>query len=90
MAKRKKNRGENPSPAPSSGGSNMHLGIDSAENGFTIRISGNKDGNYHEKTFIATSPRQAFRVAAAHMTTMGKKKAGKKSRGKKYTAGKKV
>jgi hypothetical protein len=90
MAKRKKNRGADTAAPSSHSGSNMHLGIDSAENGFTIRVSGNKDGNYHEKTFIATSPRQAFRVAAAHMPTMGKKKAGKKSRGKKYTAGKKV
>jgi hypothetical protein len=68
----------------------MHLGIDSAENGFVVRIDGEKEGRYFEKKFVATSPRQAFRVAAAHMPTMGKRSAGKKRAGKgKIVAGKK-
>jgi hypothetical protein len=89
MAKRKKTIGGDVA-VPSSIASRMHLGIDSAENGFVVRISGDHNGKYHEKTLVATSPRQAFRVAAAHMPTMGKKKTGKKSKGKKFSAGKKV
>ena len=91
MAKSKKSVGSDaPTPAPSSGGCKAHLSIDGADNGMIVRIDGERDGKYFEKKFVATSPRQAFRIAAAHMPTMGKKKAGKKSKGKKYTAGKKV
>ena len=88
MAKRKKSKGENQLAVPSSGGNRMHLGIDSAENGFVVRISGDHDGKYHEKTLVATSPRQAFRVAAAHLPSMVKK-AGKKKAGKKKVSLKK-
>ena len=79
MAKRKKSMGvETAMPMQSSSGGMMHLGIDSAENGMIVRIDGEHQGKYFEKKFVATSPRQAFRIAAAHMPMMGKKAGGKK------------
>ena len=81
MAKRKKTIGGDVA-VPSSVSSKMHMSIDQADNGFIVRIDGDHDGKYHERKLVANSPRQAFRIAAAHMPTMGKKKAGKKSKGK--------
>ena len=87
MAKRKKSRGGDvAAPAPSSGGNRMHLGIDSAENGFVVRVSGEKNGQYHEKTFVATSPRQALRVATGNLQGVTKKKVHGKKTGKKKIA----
>ena len=85
MAKRKKTIGGDVA-VPSSVSSKMHMSIDQADNGFIVRIDGDHDGKYHERKLVASSPRQAFRIAAAHMPTMGKKKAGKKSKGKKFAA----
>jgi hypothetical protein len=91
MAKSKKSRGSDvPTQAPSSGGCKAHISIDSADNGMIVRIDGDHEGKFFEKKFVATSPRQAFRIAAAHMPTMAKKSAGKKSKGKKFATGKKV
>jgi hypothetical protein len=79
-----------------SGGSNGHwdVGIRSAENGAVINIShesGGKERKYTSKTLVATSPRAAFRIAAAHLPVMGKKGSGKKkSRGRKAVGGKKA
>ena len=77
MAKRKKTIGGDVA-VPSSVSSKMHMSIDQADNGFIVRIDGDHDGKYHERKLVANSPRQAFRIAAAHMPTMGKKSGGKK------------
>ena len=77
MAKRKKTLGGDVA-VPSSAASKMHMSIDQADNGFIVRIDGHNDGKYHERKLVANSPRQAFRIAAAHMPTMGKKSGGKK------------
>jgi hypothetical protein len=83
MAKRKKTIGGDVS-VPSSVASKMHMSIDQADNGFIVRIDGDHDGKYHERKLVANSPRQAFRIAAAHLPSMvkraGKKKAGKGKR----------
>ena len=88
MAKSKNSSGSNaPTPAPSSGSCKAHISIDSADNGMIVRIDGDHEGKYFEKKFVATSPRQAFRIAAAHMPTMGKKTGGKKkNKGKAYAS----
>jgi hypothetical protein len=81
MAKRKSRGSDVTAAAPSSGGNRMHLSIDSAENGMIVRVDGEKDGHYHEKKFVATSPRQDFRIASAHLPGVTKK-AGAKKKGK--------
>jgi hypothetical protein len=86
MAKKKKPRDSQNVAAISSSGSRMHLGIDSAENGYVIRVSGESNGKYNQKTLVATSPRQAFRVAAAHLPGMAKKAHTKKSRAKTFVS----
>jgi hypothetical protein len=68
----------------------MHLGIDSAENGYVIEVSGEQNGKYHRKSFVATSPRQAFRVAAQCIPSMAKKMSGKKGGKRKRFTSKKV
>ena len=77
MAKRKKTIGGDVA-VPSSVASKVHMSIDQADNGFIVRIDGQHDGKYHQRKLVANSPRQAFRIAAAHMPTMGKKSGGKK------------
>jgi hypothetical protein len=67
----------------------MHLGIDTAENGFVIRVSGDSGGKnpkYTEKTMVATSPNHALRVAASHLRGGVKKAHGKKGGKKKFAA----
>ena len=89
MAKRSKKMdavvSQTPAPMGGSGG-HWDVGIRSAENGAVINIShesGGKNRTYTSKTLIATSPRAAFRIAAAHLPSMGKKTGKKKSaRGK--------
>jgi hypothetical protein len=72
------------------GSSHWDVGIRSAENGAVINIShesGGKERRYESKTLVATSPRAAFRIAAAHLPALGKKTGGKKkSRGKKFSS----
>ena len=87
MAKRKKaNQAE--SAVPMSDGNKTHVSIDSAENGFVVRVSGEgKDHHYTEKTLVATSPRHALRVAAQHIPGIAKRAGKKKSgRGKKFAS----
>ncbi len=93
MAKSRKSRSnqEVTSAPPSMGGSShWDVGIRSAENGAVINIShesGGKERRYESKTLVATSPRAAFRIAAAHLPALGKKTGGKKkSRGKKFSS----
>jgi hypothetical protein len=90
MAKRKKSRGADmAAPMPTSGSRRMHVGIDSAENGFVVRVSGDSGGKnptYHEKTMVATSPNHALRVAASHLRGGVKKAHGKKGGKKKFAA----
>jgi hypothetical protein len=94
MAKRKKNRGgENvAAQAVPMGGERGHwdVGIRSAENGAVINISHNTEGKnpkYTSKTLVATSPRAAFRIAAAHCPAITKKGGKKKSgRGKRVAS----
>jgi hypothetical protein len=88
MAKRKKaNQAESAAPMSSSD-NKTHVSIDSAENGFVVRVSGEgKDHHYTEKTLVATSPRHALRVAAQHIPGIAKRAGKKKSgRGKKFAS----
>ena len=90
MAKRKKTNQTEIAAPMSSGSSRTHVGIDSAENGFVIRVSGETGGknpHYMEKTLVATSPRHALRVAAQHIPGITKK-IGKKKSGRKRFASK--
>jgi len=85
--KRKGNQAMQTSAAPMPmGGSSGHwdVGIRSADNGAVINIShesGGKERRYESKTLVATSPRAAFRIAAAHLPSLAKK-AGKKKAGR--------
>ena len=85
MAKNKKNADANVAASPSMpmGGGNGHwdVGIRSAENGAVINISHNSEGKnpkYTSKTLVATSPRAAFRIAAAHCPAITKRGGKKK------------
>ena len=95
MAKRKKNAAAIGVPTQSPMNTRIDTGIENAENGFIVRISGESggDGGYFSKRFIATSEPKALRIAHQGMRGMltkgktGKKKGGKgKSRGKAFSA----
>jgi hypothetical protein len=92
MAKRRKSQttdvaAQTPMPSGGSNG-NWDVGIRSADNGAVINIShntGGKNPKYESKTLVATSPRHAFRIAAAHLPSLAKKVGKKKGgRGKKF------
>ena len=70
---------------PTSGHTSMSSRIESADNGYVIRISaehGGKKPSYTSRTLVATSPRQAERLAKQHIQLMEKKVRTKRSRGK--------
>lgn len=71
------------SPAPSRD-SRIDTGIESAENGFLVRISHEGKNGYESKRFVATTRPQALMLAAKAMTGVfgGKKSGGKKKGGK--------
>jgi hypothetical protein len=80
---RKKNSKAVPMDAPYNGGTkHWSIGIDEAENGFTINTSSEGKEGYKSKKFIAPNERAAIRIATAHISGMG----GTKSKGKKGKA----
>jgi hypothetical protein len=87
MARKKKNRDQVASSSMGSGSGrrNMSIGIDEAENGFTVNVSGETKDGYHSKKFVAPNERGAIRIATQHIAGMGK---GKEKKGKKKGKGK--
>lgn len=85
MARKKKNY-DQVAQAPSNGPRRINIGIEEAENGYTINCSGSgKNGEYHSKSYVAPNERAAIRIATAGIAGMGSKmkgKKGKKGKGK--------
>ncbi len=74
----------------------VNTGIEEAENGFVIRVSGEglgkgKERGYTSKTFVAMDHPSAIRIASEGFSSMAKKVGhGKKKGGKKAAARKRV
>lgn len=89
MAKRRRSNVAQAVPMSSGGHSEVSSRIESAENGFIVRVSSETQGKkpeYHSRTFIATSHPHALRIAGQALRGVGQKIAKKKaSRGKRFT-----
>lgn len=90
MARKKKSKkGANPAMAMPSGPSRERIdsGIESAENGFIVRVSKetpggkNSPGKYESKTFIAPTREHAIRISSGAIETMGRGSKGGKKKG---------
>jgi hypothetical protein len=67
--------------AAASGLERLNIGVERAENGAIVRVSGEgkgKNASYTSRTFIAPNGRAAMRIATTHIQGIGKKiKSGK-------------
>jgi len=80
MARKRKGKGEAAQSPMMGSGESLSTGIDQAENGFIVNVSGTsgKNGGYFSKRFVASSRPAAMRIAAHHMAGAAKSKGGKK------------
>ena len=82
MARKKKGNAV-ASDAPYNGGSrHWSIGVDEADNGFIVHTSSEGKDGYISKKSIAPNERGALRIAAQHLSNIGKGK-GKKGKKKK-------
>lgn len=85
----RKNKSSDAVGVPQSSGSSrrhMSIGIDEAENGFTVNVSCEGKDGYDSKRFIAPNERSAIRIATQGISGLGPK--GKEKKGKKKGKGK--